>query len=92
MELHTSRVRLREFVEEDCETAHVYGSDPEAIRLEYMNWKQAVSPYARYIPVITAMGNHESLLMRFFDEMGTQTIQIDNFPFEKFSAEAIYSQ
>jgi ribosomal-protein-alanine N-acetyltransferase len=36
MELHTSRVRLREFVEEDYETTHVYGSDPEVVR--YQAW------------------------------------------------------
>jgi ribosomal-protein-alanine N-acetyltransferase len=36
MELRGDRVRLREFVEEDFETTHVYGSDPEVVR--YQAW------------------------------------------------------
>jgi RimJ/RimL family protein N-acetyltransferase len=36
MEVHTDRVRLREFTEQDFETTHVYGSDPEVVR--YSAW------------------------------------------------------
>ncbi len=69
-----------------------YSLDPESIRLEYINWKLAISPYAHYMPVVTAMGNHEALLMQFYDELDKQKIEIDNFPFKDFSAEAIYGQ
>jgi len=67
-----------------------YSLAPEAIRLEYSNWKNAISPYARYIPVVAAMGNHEALIKNFTDE---QThYQVDNFPFDQYSSEAIFQQ
>jgi len=69
-----------------------YVRDPEAIRLEYMNWKRAVSPYGRYIPVVVTMGNHESLIKTFKDPVDNIVFEIDNFPFDKYSSEAIFSQ
>jgi hypothetical protein len=69
-----------------------YLRDPEAIRLEYMNWKQAVSPYARYFPVIVTMGNHEALIKSFKEPDDNIEFEIDNFPFDKYSSEAIFRQ
>ncbi len=69
-----------------------YSFSPEVIRLEYINWKNAVSPYARYIPVVATMGNHEALLMKFTDDQTKTSYQVDNFPFDQFSSEAIFQQ
>ncbi len=69
-----------------------YSLDPEAIRLEYSNWKQAISPYGRHIPVVVTMGNHEALIKTFYDVPSKTTVQIDNFPFDKLSSEAIFQQ
>lgn len=69
-----------------------YSLSPEAIRLEYSNWKNAISPYARYIPVVATMGNHEALLMNFTNDQTKATYQVDNFPFDKYSSEAIFQQ
>ena len=63
---------------------------PNSTRLEYTNWKHAVDPFGRYIPVVTTMGNHEAILMSFYDEVNDVKYSIDNFPFESESAEAIY--
>lgn len=67
-----------------------YAQDPEALRMEYVNWKMAISPYARYIPVITGMGNHEASILRFETPEGS--VQIDQFPFDISSGESIYQQ
>ncbi len=69
-----------------------YSLDPESIRLEYSNWKQAVSPYARYIPVVVTMGNHEAVIKSFYDDQLKVFYQIDNFPFDQYSSEAIFQQ
>ena len=65
---------------------------PNSTRLEYANSKRAIDPYARYIPVISTMGNHEALLMSFYDEVNGNKFSIDNFPYNKVSAEAIFQQ
>jgi len=69
-----------------------YSFSPEVIRLEYINWKNAVSPYARYIPVVATMGNDEALMMKFTDDQTKTSYQVDNFPFDQFSSEAIFQQ
>ena len=43
-----------------------YKENTDAIQLEYANWKRAIEPFARYIPVITTMGNHEATVKTFF--------------------------
>ena len=65
---------------------------PNSTRLEYANWKRAVDPFGRYIPVVTTMGNHEAILKSFYDETNNVKYSIDNFPFDRVSAEAIYQQ
>lgn len=69
-----------------------YAENPNSIRLEYSNWKRAIEPFARYIPVISTMGNHEAVVKSFHDEANNFNYQIDNFPFDKISAEAIYQK
>lgn len=68
-----------------------YKIDPNQIQLEYANWKRAVEPWARHIPVITTMGNHEAV-MYFWALPGGDFYSIDKFPFDKISTEAIYTQ
>ncbi len=69
-----------------------YSINPNSIRLEYANWKRAIEPYARYIPVVTAMGNHESVVKKFYDQDNDFGYQVDNFPYDKVSSEAIYQK
>lgn len=68
-----------------------YKIDPNQIRLEYANWKRAVEPWGRYIPVISTMGNHEAL-MYYWSLPGGDFYSIDKFPFDKVSSEAIYAE
>jgi hypothetical protein len=69
-----------------------YSPNPNRVRLEYANWKRAIEPFARYIPVVTTMGNHESVVKSFVDEQSSFKYQVDNFPYGKVSSEAIYQQ
>ncbi len=68
-----------------------YKIDPNQIQLEYANWKRAVEPWGRYIPVITTMGNHEAT-MYYWALPGGDFYSIDKFPFDKISSEAVYAQ
>jgi hypothetical protein len=68
-----------------------YKIDPNQIQLEYANWKRAVEPWGRHIPVISTMGNHEAL-MHYWSLPGGDFYSIDKFPFDEVSSEAIYAQ
>jgi hypothetical protein len=67
-----------------------YSENPNSIRLEYTNWKRAIEPFAHYLPVFTAMGNHEAVVKSFVNPATNTSFQVDNFPFDKVSAEAVY--
>ncbi len=69
-----------------------YRVNPNSMRLEYVNWKRAIDPFARYFPVITAMGNHEVVIKNFEEKKSKIKGQVDNFPYDKVSSEAIYRQ
>jgi hypothetical protein len=69
-----------------------YRDNPDGMQLEYINWKRAIEPFARYIPVITAMGNHEASVINFFDPVSKFRYQVDKFPYDKVSSEAIYQK
>ena len=69
-----------------------YKENADALQLEYANWKRAIEPFARYIPVITTMGNHEAAVKTFFDPANNYKYQVDNFPYDKVSSEAIYQR
>ncbi|MCK5471468.1 MAG: metallophosphoesterase, partial [Cyclobacteriaceae bacterium] len=69
-----------------------YSVNPNSLRLEYANWKRAIEPFARYIPVIPAMGNHEAVVKSFYDPAKNFNYQIDNFPYDKVSSEAIFQK
>ncbi len=68
-----------------------YKENTDAIQLEYANWKRAIEPFARYIP-ITTMGNHEAAVKTFFDPANNYKYQVDNFPYDIASSEAIYQR
>ena len=69
-----------------------YSLNPNDLRLEYANWKRAIEPFAHYIPVVSTMGNHESVVKNFHDPANGTNYQIDNFPYDKVSSEAMYQQ
>jgi hypothetical protein len=68
-----------------------YKSDPDEIRLEYANWKRSVEPYAHYFPVMTTMGNHESV-MHYWGLPTGDFYAIDKFPYDQFSAEKLFAE
>ena len=69
-----------------------YAENPNSIRLEYANWKRAIEPFARYIPVVSTMGNHEAVVKTFASKDGSTSFQVDNWPFDKVSSEAVYQR
>ncbi len=69
-----------------------YNSYIDETELEYANWKRAIEPYAHYFPVISAMGNHETLINIYFDPETKIQINVDKFPFENQSAEYVYGK
>jgi len=66
-----------------------YSTSVEATRLQYANWKRAIEPFWHHIPVYAAMGNHESMMTAFGDLR--KGVAVDNFPFEKYSAEQLFA-
>jgi len=59
-------------------------------QLEYTNWKDVVEPYWHYIPFNISPGNHEAFL-KVFDNGTHYGVSVDDFPFEKVSAEKVFS-
>jgi hypothetical protein len=67
-----------------------YLSDIEETELQYANWKRAIEPFWHYFPMYISIGNHEALIHSF--QVGKDRYEIDRFPFETESAEAIFSK
>jgi len=68
-----------------------YLSSIEQTLLQYRNWKRVIEPFAHYLPVFIAMGNHESVVHRFVSR-DNSIILVDRFPFKTESAEALFAQ
>ncbi|MDP3461367.1 MAG: hypothetical protein Q8S18_01120 [Bacteroidales bacterium] len=66
-----------------------YSTSTDETRLQYANWKRAVEPFWHHIPVITGMGNHESVMTAFGNSRSGAAV--DKFPFETSSSEKIYA-
>jgi hypothetical protein len=67
-----------------------YLTDENKTRLQYANWKRAIEPFTRFMPLMATMGNHEALVYRFkINE--NEELGIDRFPFERHSAEAVFA-
>lgn len=62
----------------------------EKTKVEYRNWKRAIEPFAHYLPVVAAMGNHEALTHQFNSGFWLP-ISVDRFPYESESAEAVFA-
>ncbi len=68
-----------------------YCTDTDEINLQYANWKRAVEPFAHYIPIYIAIGNHEVIMNTFKDKANKIRINIERFPFSTESAEMIFA-
>jgi hypothetical protein len=69
-----------------------YSTSRKDQRLQYMNWKRAMEPFWRYMPVHTTMGNHEALLHAFPDTSRAYPYSVDRFPYEEESAESLFRE
>ena len=69
-----------------------YETRPEAMQLQYANWKRAIQPFAHYLPVYVSMGNHEALNRLFISREDTLFVSLDRFPYETESSEVIFAQ
>ena len=67
-----------------------YSSSIGQQRLEYANWKNTVEPYWHYMPFVIAPGNHE-VFLKVFDNGSHYGISVDDFPFDKVSAEKVFA-
>jgi hypothetical protein len=67
-----------------------YSSSLGEQELEYANWKNTVEPYWHYMPFVIAPGNHEAFL-KVFDNGSHYGVSVDNFPFDKVSAEKVFA-
>jgi len=77
------------FVQFTGDQADGYLSEPDELRLQNVNWIQAVEPYWHYIPFNVGMGNHESLGWVSDTE---NWVVADGFPYETHSGEAVFAQ
>ncbi|MEM6802948.1 MAG: metallophosphoesterase [Bacteroidota bacterium] len=68
-----------------------YLSDKGMMNLQYANWKRAIEPFAHYFPVYVSMGNHEAFTRVFAENDEGFGLQVDRFPYETESAEAVFS-
>lgn len=68
-----------------------YVVSPDALTYELANWKRAIEPHARWLPVYTGMGNHDSVLLEL-GATGRRSVRIDRFPFATESAEAVFAR
>ena len=68
-----------------------YSSSIGETNLEYANWKRGIESFWHYIPFYIGMGNHEAVV-NIFDDGSTYGIQVDKWPFENQSAEALFAQ
>lgn len=67
-----------------------YTSGPDDFRTQLYAWKQALAGLWSQKPVYAGMGNHESLL-KAFTKTGSPSVQLDRWPYETESAEAVFA-
>ncbi len=67
-----------------------YGTNRSSMNLEYANWKRALDPFTHEIPIFVGFGNHEAFLHRF-DNGSLYGVTVDKFPFDRNSAETLFS-
>ncbi len=80
------------FVQITGDVINGYKTTKEETLYEYENFKRVLEPYWHYIPFYIGMGNHEAVVYKFDDGNPWWKIQIDKFPFETESSEAVFAQ
>ncbi|MDM8559808.1 metallophosphoesterase family protein, partial [Candidatus Parabeggiatoa sp. HSG14] len=68
-----------------------YKNNIEQTKVEYRNWKRAIEPFAHGMPIVTTMGNHETVMHIFKARFLFYGMSIDRFPYETESAEAVFA-
>lgn len=68
-----------------------YTAKPMDFRTQIHGWKQGLAGFWSSRPVYTCMGNHESLLRVFQHPAHKHTPQLDRWPYETDSAEAVFA-
>lgn len=68
-----------------------YTSSIDDFNTQLFAWKSAMSGFWHTRPVYPAMGNHESLL-RIYDDGSSYGIELDRWPYNTDSAEAIFAE
>lgn len=90
------RLKQSAFMQFTGDLINGYLVNPDNMRLQYANWKRGVQPFTHYAPVVAAMGNHEALMRKFMykspDGKDSVSFQVNRFPFETESAEAIFTE
>lgn len=67
-------------------------TNPDALAVQFANWKHAVEPWAHWFPFYTGVGNHEAVLREFADPGSSRTVSVDRFPFDTESTEATFAR
>lgn len=68
-----------------------YTADKNSFALEFSNWKRSIEPFAHYVPVYVAPGNHECIISVFSDSTGKTSISTPRFPFTTESSESVFA-
>ncbi len=69
-----------------------YKTTKEETLYQYYNFKHILEPYWHYMPFYIGMGNHEAVVYKFDDGRKWWSVQIDKFPFESDSSEAVFAE
>jgi hypothetical protein len=68
-----------------------YALSAGRLSFELANWKRAVEPHARWMPIYTGMGNHDSVVLEL-GASGRRSVRLDRFPFDTESSEAVFAR
>jgi len=85
-----ARLKNAAFLQFSGDLIRGYSNSADRTRLQFRNWKRVMEPFAHYLPILTTMGNHDSLL-HIFTGRGKYGISVDAFPYATASAEALFA-
>lgn len=80
------------FVQITGDVINGYKTTKEETLYEYENFKHVLEPYWHYMPFYIGMGNHEAVVYKFDDGNPWWKVQIDKFPFDTDSSEAVFAE
>ena len=89
--MSVARERRSAFVQFTGDLVSGYVNTPEGLRVELVNWKRAIEPWAHWFPFYTGIGNHEAIVREFVAEDG-KLVRIPRFPFDTESTEATFAR